>query len=353
MSQKYVIFVALLHSKLLTNNMNNNNTYKNAGVDIDAGNDMVKQILPLVKSTHNANVLADIGLFGGFYNANFTDMKSPVLVASTDGVGTKLKIAFMANKHHTVGACLVNHCVNDILCCGAKPLFFLDYFATGKLVPNVAVEVVKGFVTSCKQNGCALIGGETAEMPSIYNNDEYDISGTIVGVVDKDKIVNGQNITAGDILIGLNSSGLHTNGYSLARHILFPKHKINTIIEDIGCTLADALLAIHKSYLNEVLPLVEQKLLTGIAHITGGGIVGNTSRIVPKNLALSIDWNSWTLPPIFAFIQKEGKVETEEMRRAFNLGIGMILIAKEANVPQIMEATKAHSPTIIGKIIAK
>ena len=329
------------------------NTYKTAGVDIDAGEEMVRQIVPLVKSTHNKNVLSDIGLFGGFYDANFQNIKQPVLVASTDGVGTKLKIAFLLNKHNTVGACLVNHCVNDILCCGAKPLFFLDYFATGKLNPSVAVDVVKGFVDACKENDCALIGGETAEMPSIYNENEYDISGTIVGVVDKEKIVNGNKIEANNILIGLESSGLHTNGYSLARHILFPKYDILQHIEELGTSIGDALLTIHKSYLKEVEPLVDKQILTGISHITGGGIIGNTSRIIPKHLDIDIDWNSWNIPPIFNFIKNEGNVADIEMRRTFNLGIGMILITNEQNVNEILEKTKIHNPKIIGKIINK
>lgn len=328
------------------------NTYKSAGVDIEAGENMVNQIIPLVKSTHNKNVLSDIGLFGGFYDVNF-NIPNPVLVASTDGVGTKLKIAFLMNKHDTVGACLVNHCVNDILCCGAKPLFFLDYFATGKLVPSVAVDVVKGFVSACKENNCALIGGETAEMPSIYNENEYDISGTIVGVVSKEKILNGNKIEPNNVLIGLASSGLHTNGYSLARHILFPKYDVLQHITELGTTIGETLLTIHKSYLNEVYPLIDKKLLTGISHITGGGIIGNTSRIVPKNLSIDIDWNSWNVPAIFDFIKREGNVNDIEMRRTFNLGIGMILIAEEKNVNEILEQTKIHHPKIIGKIVSR
>ena len=329
------------------------NTYKTAGVDIDAGNEMVRRIVPMVKATHNKNVLTDIGLFGGFYDAKFPNVSNPVLVASTDGVGTKLKIAFLLNKHNTVGSCLVNHCVNDILCCGAKPLFFLDYFATGKLNPSVAVDVVRGFVDACKENDCALIGGETAEMPSIYKENEYDISGTIVGVVDKKKIVNGTKIEANNILIGLESSGLHTNGYSLARHILFPKYNASQHINELGTTIGEALLNIHKSYLKEVEPLIDKQLLTGISHITGGGIIGNTSRIVPKNLKINIDWNSWDIPPIFQFIKTEGNVDDNEMRRTFNLGIGMILIANEQNVNEILVQTKNHYPKIIGKIMNK
>ena len=329
------------------------NTYKNSGVNIEIGNDIIKKITPLIKSTHNKNVLSNIGLFGGFYEANFSDMKNPVLVASTDGVGTKLKIAFLTNKHNTIGFCLVNHCVNDILCCGAKPLFFLDYFASEKLNTDIFCEIISGFVDACKKNNCALIGGETAEMPSIYNEGEYDISGTIVGVVDKDNIVNGKKIKHGDVVIGLTSSGLHTNGYSLARKILFPKYDVNQHIEELGDTLGSILLSIHKSYLNEVLPLVNKQLLNGIAHITGGGIIGNVNRILPDNFIINIDWNSWNIPPIFNFIQSQGDVSNEEMQQVFNLGIGMVLIADGKNIDEIFEKTKIHSPTIIGKIFSK
>ena len=326
------------------------NSYKSAGVDIAAGEEMVNRIKPLVKSTFNEKVLSEIGLFGGFYDGLFPEMQHPVLVASTDGVGTKLKIAFMMNKHNTVGQCLVNHCVGDILCCGAKPLFFLDYFATGKLQPDVGVQVVEGFVTACKENRCALIGGETAEMPSIYQDGEYDMSGTIIGVVDKSKIVNGKKIKAGDVLIGLKSTGLHTNGYSLARKVLFPKYAVEQHINELGTTIGESLLAVHRSYLNEVQPLVEAELLTGISHITGGGMIGNTSRILPSNCKLDIDWNSWERLPIFDLLQKEGDIDELEMRQAFNLGIGMVLITPEANATKVIEATKIHAPKIIGKI---
>lgn len=326
-------------------------TYKAAGVDISAGDETVKRIKPLVKSTFDKNVLSEIGLFGGFYDAKFEEFEHPVLVASTDGVGTKLKIAFMADKHDTVGQCLVNHCVDDILCCGAKPLFFLDYFATGKLNPDVAESVISGFAKACRENSCSLIGGETAEMPSIYSDGEYDMSGTIVGVVDKSKIVNGKTIQAGDVMIGLKSTGLHTNGYSLARAVLFPKYKHDTYFDSLGSTLADALLAVHKSYLHSVHPLVESGLLNGISHITGGGIIGNTSRILPQGTAMNIDWNAWQLPPIFDLIQKEASIDEEEMRKAFNLGIGMILVVSKNNADKVMESVKSENPIIIGEIV--
>ena len=326
-------------------------SYKDSGVDISAGEETVDRIKPLVKSTHNDKVLSNIGLFGGFYSADFKEYKEPVLVASTDGVGTKLKVAFMADKHDTVGQCLVNHCVNDILACGAKPLFFLDYFATGKLNPDIAVKVIEGFVTACRENKTALIGGETAEMPSIYSDGEYDVSGTIVGIVEKDKIVNGTKIQSGDLMIGLSSSGLHTNGYSLARAVLFPKYKPDNYIDYLGCTIGESLLQIHKSYLNEVHPLAELGLLNGISHITGGGIEGNTKRILNNNLKMDINWDSWEIPPIFQLIQNEGNVSPDEMRAAFNLGIGMILIVNPANAEHVIEKCKKHNPLIIGKIV--
>ncbi|GAB5466534.1 MAG: phosphoribosylformylglycinamidine cyclo-ligase [Candidatus Kapaibacteriales bacterium] len=325
-------------------------TYKDAGVDIKAGEETVEKIKPAVKSTFNENVLSDLGHFGGFFDARFPGMEHPILVASTDGVGTKLKVAFAMKKHDTIGQCLVNHCVNDILCSGAKPLFFLDYFATGKLVPEDAANIIIGFATACRENGAALIGGETAEMPSIYADGEYDLSGTIVGVVEKSKIVNGQNISEGDILIGLKSSGLHTNGYSLARSVLFSKYDVDSKIDGIEGSLGEAMLAVHRSYLHEVYPLAEDGLLTGISHITGGGMEGNTMRIMPKNLALDIDWQSWERPELFKLIQKTGNIAEEEMRHVFNLGIGMVLIAKEENVDKILRMTHSSGSQIIGRI---
>lgn len=326
-------------------------TYKSAGVDIEAGEKTVNSIKPYIKQTMNKNVLSEVGLFGGFYDASFPDYEHPVLVSSTDGVGTKLKVAFMVDKHDTVGQCLVNHCTNDILAGGATPLFFLDYFATGKLIPEVATNVIKGFAIACKENNCVLIGGETAEMPGFYNENEYDMSGTIVGVVEKKNIINGSDIKKGDVLIGLKSSGLHTNGYSLARKVLFPKFDVKDAPEGMNETIGDALLQIHRSYLNNVKPLIEKQLLTGISHITGGGIIGNTSRIMPKDCELDIDWNSWETLPIFELIQKTGNISDEEMRKAFNLGIGMILITRPENVDTIITACQSDSPLIIGKVV--
>jgi len=326
-------------------------TYKSAGVDIEAGDELVNRIKTHVKSTFTKNVLSNIGLFGGYFEANFEDIEKPVLVASVDGVGTKLKVAFMTGRHDTVGQCLVNHCVNDILCSGAKPLFFLDYFATGKLDADVAEDVIKGFAIACKENGAALIGGETAEMPSLYAEGEYDVSGTIVGVVDKDRAIDGSKIEKGDVMIGLASTGLHTNGYSLARKVLFDKYKHDTYIEELGETVGEALLHIHRSYLHIVQSILAKDLLHGISHITGGGIVGNTSRILPQGLAMSINWDAWELPAIFKLIQKTGDIPDNEMRHVFNMGIGMILIASQSHANEILEMSKDYNPVIIGEII--
>jgi phosphoribosylformylglycinamidine cyclo-ligase len=325
-------------------------TYKTSGVDIEAGDETVKRIKPLVRSTFNDKVLADIGLFGGFFDAKFEEYEHPVLVASTDGVGTKLKIAVMMNKHDTIGQDLVNHCVDDILSCGAKPLFFLDYFATGKLDPGIAEQVISGFVTACRENSTALIGGETAEMPSIYQVGEYDISGTIIGVVEKSKIVDGKSIKKGDVLIGLPSTGLHTNGYSLARAVLFNNYKADSYIEDIGTTIGESLLNVHKSYLNVVYPMIQSGYIKGLSHITGGGIIGNTKRILPEGTNLNINWDSWQVPPIFELIRKTGKIEVEEMRHVFNLGIGMIMIVDENNADLVMSHCISHNPMVIGNI---
>lgn len=325
-------------------------SYKDSGVDIDAGEETIDKIKPFIKDTMNERVLSNIGLFGGFFDAKFDDYEHPVLVSSVDGVGTKIKVAVMANKHDTIGQCLVNHCVNDILCSGAKPLFFLDYFATGKLNPNVAADVIKGFAIACKENGAALIGGETAEMPSMYNEGEYDVSGTIVGIVDKSKIINGSKIKDGDIMIGLKSTGLHTNGYSLARKALFENYNIDSFVVDLGMTVGEALLQVHKSYLNFVHPLAELNLLSGISHITGGGMEGNTSRILRDGLKMNINWEAWERPAIFDLIKKAGDIEESEMRRAFNLGIGMVLIADKNNIDKIIQSCVNCEPIIIGEI---
>jgi phosphoribosylformylglycinamidine cyclo-ligase len=331
-------------------------TYKDSGVDIDAGEELVRRIKKPVRSTFDRNVLKDIGLFGAFYRADFKGIKKPVLVSSVDGVGTKLKIAVMMNRHDTVGQDLVNHCVNDILVCGAKPLYFLDYYATGKLSPDVAEKVVLGFVKACKENGCALIGGETAEMPGTYSVEDYDVAGMIVGVVDEKKILNGEKVKGGDVLIGLPSTGLHTNGFSLARKVLLGKYNADTYFNELGSTVGDALLAIHRSYKQSIYPLFQSsigKYIHALSHITGGGIEGNTKRVVPKGLKLSIDWDIWQRPAIFNLIKSIGDVPEEDMRRTFNLGIGLILIVDRKGVDSVIAALKRkrENPFVIGKIM--
>jgi len=328
-------------------------TYKESGVDIDAGEELIRRIKPAVRSTFTKNVLADIGMFGSFYRARFPGVRNPVLVSSTDGVGTKLKIAFAMGRHHTVGQDLVNHCVNDILVCGAKPLYFLDYFATGKLSPDVGEQIIGGFVKACRENECSLVGGETAEMPGMYNGGEYDLAGTIIGVVDEKKIVNGKAIRKGDVLIGLPSTGLHTNGYSLARQTLLERYSINEYFDDLGTTLGDALMWIHRSYFKSVYPLLSKFKIKGLSHITGGGIEGNTMRVVPKGLRLRIEWSSWDRPALFRLIQSTGNVPEEDMRHTFNLGIGLILVTDRPQADRVVAALrkKKESPVILGEII--
>lgn len=332
--------------------------YEKAGVSISAGDQFVKRIKNLVRSTfsddnpNSKRVLSDIGHFGAFYDIKFSEMKNPVLVSSVDGVGTKLKVAILMNKHDTIGQDLVNHCVNDILCSGARPLFFLDYLAFGKMKLDVAEQIMIGLTKACRENECALIGGETAEMPDLYAENDYDISGTIVGIVEREKIIDGKKIQKGDVLIGLKSTGLHTNGYSLARKVLLNKFKIDDYIQELGCTLGEELLRIHKSYFKVVYPLLDKFQIKGISHITGGGIVGNTKRIVPESLEISIDWNSWKIPAIFDLIQKSGNVSNAEMREVFNLGIGLILIVDKTEVDKVQNEllNSGEESLIIGEI---
>lgn len=327
-------------------------TYKESGVNIEAGDNFVNLIKSFASKTFNKNVLKNIGLFGGFFEVP-SGYKNPVLVSSVDGVGTKLKIAFLMNIHNTVGQCLVNHCVNDIAVCGAKPLFFLDYFATGKLNEKIGIELIEGFSIACKQNNCALIGGETAEMPGFYNENEYDISGTIIGIVEKKLIIDGSKILKGDILIGIPSNGLHTNGYSLARKILLSRYSVNTYINELGCTLGEELLKIHRSYLLPITKLLEKRIIKGMSHITGGGIINNTMRIIPEGLNININWSAWDILPIFKIIQKEGNVPSDDMRRTFNLGIGLIIIVSEKDVSLALQTLKENNEKafIIGEII--
>jgi phosphoribosylformylglycinamidine cyclo-ligase len=328
-------------------------TYKDSGVDIDSGEELVRRIKQRVRSTFTPNVLTDIGAFGAFYRADFKGIRKPVLVSSVDGVGTKLKIAFAMNRHTTVGQDLVNHCVNDILVCGAKPLYFLDYFATGRLAPEVAAQVIEGFVVACKENGCSLVGGETAEMPGFYSPGEYDMAGTIVGVVDERKIIRGQRVKKGDLLIGLPSTGLHTNGYSLARAVLLERYRLDQHFDELGGTLGDTLLAVHRSYFKTIYPILSKFDVKGMSHITGGGIEGNTMRVIPKGLKLRIDWKSWERPWIFNLIQRTGDVPEEDLRRTFNLGVGLILIVtpKDAAKVQIALKRKRERSFVIGEVV--
>ncbi|MBU2444477.1 MAG: phosphoribosylformylglycinamidine cyclo-ligase, partial [Bacteroidetes bacterium] len=314
--------------------------------------ELVSKIKTHAKTTFSPKVLSDIGHFGAFFDAKFDEYDEPVLVSSVDGVGTKLKISIQADKHDTIGQDLVNHCVDDILCAGAKPLFFLDYLAFGKLNVGIAEQIIEGFSIACKENGCALIGGETAEMPGLYAENDYDMSGTIVGVVEKKRIVDGKKISSGDVLIALKSNGLHTNGYSLARSVLLNKYKLSDYIEELESKLSSELLKIHKSYLNIIFPLIGEFDVKGLSHITGGGIIGNTRRILPEGLNLKIDWTSWERHPIFNLIQKIGNIEEEEMREVFNLGVGMIIISSKKETDRILEELLLNGETafVIGRV---
>ena len=329
------------------------NTYKDSGVNIEAGEAAVNSIKEKIKSTFSPNVLSGIGHFGAFYDASFKDSKKPVLVSSTDGVGTKLKVAYALGIHHTVGQDIVNHCVDDILTSGAKPLFFLDYIGTGVLSPDVIEGIIDGMVTACRENDCSLVGGEMAEMPGIYQDQEYDISGTIVGLVERDKIINGSSIKAGQQMLALRSTGLHTNGYSLARKVLFDKYKPTDHIKEFGKSVGEELLTVHKSYLHPVQALLKKVTISGISHITGGGIIGNTNRIFAEGLDYEIFWDKVPSLPIFDLIQKTGNVSDEEMRKVFNLGIGMIMILNEEDVDTAQKVLKeaGEDSLIIGKTV--
>lgn len=326
--------------------------YKESGVDIDAANSARKRISSLVKETWGGGVLSDLGNFGGLFEMP-DGLEDPVLVSSIDGVGTKLKVALMAGKHDTVGEDLVNHCVNDILVQGARPLFFLDYFACGRLDPDVVAAIVEGLSRGCRENGCALIGGETAEMPGFYSEEEYDLAGCIVGVVEKSKLVDGSTIVPGDSVWAFPSSGLHTNGYSLARKIIFEEAGLGMGEElpGTGTTVASALLAVHRSYLPEFMVLRGRVEIKGLAHITGGGLIENIPRILPGGSAVEINKSSWVVPPIFEFLQDRGKVGEKEMYRVFNMGIGMIIIVPAGDDPLMEGEGLRWKPYRIGKVV--
>lgn len=318
-------------------------SYRDAGVDLDAAERAKDRLKGLVASTRDRYTLSELGLFGGLYQVP-EGLATPVLVSSADGVGTKLKVAFDAHRHDTVGQCLVNHCVDDILVQGAKPLFFLDYLAAGEMDEIVVSKVVGGVAVACKENACALLGGETAQMPDFYAAGEYDLAGFIVGVVEKEKVLDGRRIQADDVLLGLASSGLHTNGYTLARRIVFDAMGLGVDDEmpGTGRSVADELLAVHRSYLPALWPLLQEERLHGLAHITGGGIPGNLPRVLPEGLGAVVDRGAWPVPPVFQALQKGGNVDRFEMDRVFNMGVGMIAVVRPEDADHIAGAVTAH-----------
>jgi phosphoribosylformylglycinamidine cyclo-ligase len=331
--------------------------YKQSGVDIDAGNEVVRRIRSLARGTFTRGVLSDIGSFGGLFSLGASGIEDPVLVASADGVGTKLRVAFMAGAHSSIGVDLVNHCVNDILVQGAQPLFFLDYLATGRLNPDVAVQIVEGLAQACRDNGCALLGGETAEMPGFYADGEYDVAGFIVGIVSRQSLINGRSIAPGDVLVGLPSSGLHTNGYSLARRIAFETAGlgVDSYVPELEQSIGDALLIPHRSYLPIVRPLLAEKIVKGMAHITGGGITDNLPRVLPPGVHARIDRAAWHAPAIFGWLPRTGRVPESEMLRTFNMGIGLILVCAPEHERRTLEVLKQAgepSAVVIGRIHA-
>ena len=325
-------------------------SYADAGVSIDNANKAVAKIREFARSTFNERTLTEIGSFGGMFAGAFPDMAEPILVASADGVGTKLKIAFETGIHNTVGADLVNHCVNDILVQGARPLFFLDYFATGKLEPDVTASVVEGMAKACRENGCVLLGGETAEMPSMYADGEYDLAGFIVGVVDKSKVIDGKSIVPGDVVLGIPSTGLQTNGYSLARKLFFEVggFSADSYVEELGTTVGEALLETHASFLRPLEGLLDKGVIKGLVHITGGGFLENIPRILPENVSVEIKRGTWPELPIFGLMRKLGNVDEKEMFRTFNMGIGMVVVCSSVDKAEVLNQIKdCHE---IGKI---
>jgi phosphoribosylformylglycinamidine cyclo-ligase len=330
-------------------------SYRDAGVDIDAAHRAMRGVAALVRSTATPDTLSELGSFGGLYRVP-RDVRRPVLVASTDGVGTKLKIAFLAGRHGTVGEDLVNHCVNDILVQGARPLFFLDYVGVGRLEPGTVEAVVEGVARGCRANGCALLGGETAEMPDFYAAGEYDIAGTIVGVVEEDGVVDGSAIRAGDALVALGSSGLHTNGYSLARRVVFERMGLGADSEfpgEQGASVADVLLRVHRSYLRPLLPVIGRGEVRGLAHVTGGGLVDNVPRVLPAGLDARFDTSSWEVPNVFRVLQREGGVERGEMFRAFNMGVGMVAVVAPERADAVLRELReaGEDAWIAGEIV--
>jgi len=329
--------------------------YREAGVDIGAADAAKLRIKALAKGTFNAGVLSEIGSFGGMFRPDFSRFAEPILVASTDGVGTKIAVAIQANVHDTVGYDLVAHCVNDILVQGAVPLFFLDYIAVGRMDVERVEAIVRGFARGCAEFGCPLLGGETAEMPGTYAPGDYDLAGFIVGVVDKSKALTGADVQAGDVLLGLPSAGLHTNGYTLARRVLFDKlgHKVDTFLPELGTTVGQALLAPHLSYLAALEPLIERRKVRALVHITGGGFQGNIPRVLPQGLGAKVRKDSWTVPPLFRLIGQGGAVDADEMYRTFNMGIGMILVVAPENLHEVEHSLERRGETsyVIGSVV--
>lgn len=329
------------------------NNYKDAGVDVHAGYEAVKLMKKHVAKTFNQNVLGDLGNFGGLYALDVVQNSQPVLVAGTDGVGTKLKIAFLMDKHDTIGQDCVAMCVNDIICQGASPLFFLDYIATGKLIPKKVEQIVKGISEGCLMAGCALIGGETAEMPGFYPDDEYDLAGFTVGMVDRSKIISGKNIHKGDVLIGIRSTGIHSNGYSLVRKLILKNDaNLDAYSNELGCTMGEELLKPTQIYVKSILNLISKFTLNGIAHITGGGFIENIPRILPDGLSARIKLGSWSIHPIFDVLQKLGNLEHREMYNTFNMGIGMVIALSPQCADSVLEELNRNAPCafLIGEI---
>ncbi len=328
--------------------------YKSAGVDIEAGDEAVFRMKQYVQSTFNKHVLTDIGSFGGMFRFSYPEMTDPVLVSSIDGVGTKVKIAAMMDKYDTIGGDLVNHCVNDILVQGARPLFFLDYFASSKLVPSIAEQVVKGISEACVNAGCALIGGETAEMPGVYIDGELDLAGCIVGLVDRAKIIDGSKVQSGDAVVGIASTGLHTNGFSLVRKILFADndYKIDQFVPELGGVLGDVLLAPHRCYLRPVMAVLEEFDVHAMAHLTGGGFYNNIPRVLPPDCQVTVERRYWGVPPIFTLLQDKGGIENSEMHRTFNMGIGMVLIVAAHRALDVVAKLQecGETASIIGEV---
>ena len=330
-------------------------TYKDVGVDIEKKTQSIRSVKELIGTTHNTNVLTGIGHFGGLFSASFGDYGNPVLVSSTDSVGTKVEVAAAMDDFSTIGEDIVHHCVNDILCCGARPLFFLDYIGTSHLEPDHFRQIVEGLARSCKSHDCPLVSGETAEMPGVYLEKCVDLVGTIVGLVERSAILDGSRIRAGDVLLGLQSDGLHTNGYTLARKVLLEGRDPNDPIEGLELSVGRELLRIHRSYFPVVYPLLGDPAVHGLAHITGGGIIDNVKRIIPDGLAFEVDWDAWERPPLFRAIQEMGPVPEDDMRHTFNLGIGFILIVAEECVGPLQAQLEGagETPQVIGRAVAE